>query len=501
MKRITIIMMLLSIFSKFFGFARELVLSNTYGAGAISDAFVFSYNLPSTLFSVIIAAFVTGFIPMYTRIRKDDGSEEANKFVNNIQNVMLLIAIILGVFYLLFTDAFLAVMTPKATPELLMYLRPFSRITIFTLIFTCTIQILTGFLQIHEAFIFPVALAFPLNIILIGSILLSKSVSPILLPIGILLAYAVQAALIMWYAGKKGYRFKLYINLKDPNLKIMLTLAIPLIVGSATSSIGGLVNQALASSVVGGISHIGYAQKIGGMVEGIFGLAIVSVMYPALSKAVSVKDYDKAADEYENAMSSLLLFIVPCAVGMSVLATPIVQFVYMRGEFGPEAAAVLAQVFRTYSMGLVSYSMYGLLARVFYSFQDTKTPMYVSVANITLQIILGYTFMKLMGLHGITLGMAVASTFGMLLLFFLSLKKFDNFNLKEFLIEFTKIVGSSLIMGGVAFVLFRLLNGHTSSNIAILGTIFVAVAVYLFLIVIFRVKVLVELMDSIKNRK
>ncbi|WZU00063.1 hypothetical protein MGH68_10520 [Erysipelothrix sp. D19-032] len=117
MKRITILMMLLSILSKLFGFAREITLSTTYGAGAISDSFIFAYNLQSTLFSVFVAAFVTGFIPMFTRIEREDGEERAIEFTNNVQNVMLVIAIIVSALVFIFTEQFISILVPLATPK------------------------------------------------------------------------------------------------------------------------------------------------------------------------------------------------------------------------------------------------------------------------------------------------------------------------------------------------------------------------------------------------
>lgn len=501
MKKITIVMMLLSVCSKFFGFAREIVLSKTYGASVVSDAFLYSYSLPATLFSVIIAAFVTGFIPMFTRIKNEEGSDNSILFANNVQNVMIVIALVFAIVFILFTDVFLAILVPSASPELLNYLIPFTRVTIFTLLTTCIIQIMTGFLNIHESFIFPLALAFPTNIILIASILISKHTSEYIMPFGILLAYFVQAALILWYANRKGFKISFKINLKDPNLKAMLVLAIPLIIGSATTSIGTVVNQALASGIDGGISQITYAAKIGGIVEGVFGLAIISVMYPALSKAVSIGNMEDASKEFESALSSLLFFIVPCAIGMAILAKPIVQFIYMRGEFGMEEVLVLTPIFRAYSLGLVGFSAYGLLARVFYSFQDTKTPMYTSILLIGTQIILGLLLSNRMGLHGITLAMTIANAIGSIILLVLSFRKFENFNYKKLLTEVIKIFVAGLLMGFVAYVIYGFVGNRFGNTMSLLSAIGAGVIVYFAMVYILKINVLVEFIGQIKNKK
>ncbi|WP_159648452.1 murein biosynthesis integral membrane protein MurJ [Erysipelothrix aquatica] len=500
MKRITILMMLLSILSKLFGFAREITLSTTYGAGAISDSFIFAYNLQSTLFSVFVAAFVTGFIPMFTRIEREDGEERAIEFTNNVQNVMLVIAIIVSALVFIFTEQFISILVPLATPEALSYMIPFTKVAIFTVMFTCVIQILTGFLQIRKSFLFPVALAFPMNIILIGTIILSKSTSVNILPYGILFAYGTQALLIMLYARRKGFKFKFHLDLHDKHLHTMLILAIPLIIGSATSTIGGLVNQGLASGINGGISHVNYATKIGGMVEGIFGMAIVSVMYPTLSAAVANREMDKAEHEFQHSLNSLLIFIIPCALGMVLLAQPIVEFVYMRGEFSMDEVLVLAPVFKMYSLGLVSYSVYGLLARVFYSFQNTRTPMLVSIMNISIQIGLGLLLANMIGLHGITLAMAIASTIGMITLLSLAMRLFDNFNYRSFFKELGKIVVAAIIMGVIVKFGHNMFVGMMSDKIALIVTIAVAGVSYLITLLILKVDVINDLVISFKQR-
>ncbi|NLC41885.1 MAG: murein biosynthesis integral membrane protein MurJ, partial [Erysipelothrix sp.] len=90
MKKASIFIMILSILSKLLGFVRETVLAAFIGAGDVSDAFVYSLSLPTTFFSVVIAAFVTGLIPMYTRVENDEGSDRAMRFLNNTLNIMLL---------------------------------------------------------------------------------------------------------------------------------------------------------------------------------------------------------------------------------------------------------------------------------------------------------------------------------------------------------------------------------------------------------------------------
>lgn len=501
MKKITIIIMIMSVFSKVLGFAREIVLSTAYGASAISDAFIFSNSLANTIFSVIIAAFVTGLIPMYTKIQKQDGESEANLFINNVQNAMLIIGLFVSVFFFIFTEFCLGLLVPNASQQLLQYLIPFTKVTVFTVILTSFIQVLTGFLHIKSSFIVPIAVAFPTNIILIASILVSPTIGVMILPFSILLAYIAQSFIIYFYARKRGFRFKLYLNLKDKNLIMMLKLAVPLILGSATSTIGGLVNQGIASGTDGGISYINYATRIGSIIEGVFGLAIVSVMYPTLSKFVAEKDFHRVKKSFENSLTTLILFILPAAMGMLFLARPIVEFIYMRGEFTINEVNILMPVFITYSIGLVSYSTYGLIAKVFYSFQNTKTPMYIAIANISMQIVLGLVLSQILGLAGVTLAMAISSTFGVVLLLIFISKIFkERFELTTVL-DVLKILVSSVSMGLIAFLVYRYASTHVASTMALVMAIVVGGMVYIGLVLALKINVVKEFIETFNNRK
>lgn len=500
MKKATIFMMVLSVVSKFLGFAREVVLSNAYGASEISDAFIFSYSLASTVFSVFTAAFVTGLIPMYTKIENNEGEEEANYFINNTQNVMVLIAMIVSLFLFFFTKFSLSILLPNASVTLLEYLIPFTKITVFSIILTCFIQVLTGYLHIKNSFLVPVLTGFPTNIILIIVIYLSKSFSDLLLPIGILVSYIVQALIIFIFARRNGFRFKAYVNFKDKNLRMMLYLAIPLILGSATSTIGGLVNQGIASGTNGGISYINYATRIGNIVEGIFGVAIVSVMFPSLSKLITKNKISEAKNVFEQSLTTMILFILPCTIGMIFLARPIVEFVYLRGEFGLSELEVLMPVFITYSFGLLSYSMYGLVAKVFYSFQDTKTPMYVAIFNISLQVILGVFLSSIFGLPGITVSMVISSTVGVLILLYQSSKLFNDKLSKSTFKNILKLFSSSIVMGFLAMYSYNFFSVRMDSTLSLLLSISISIVFYLISIYLLKVDVLLDFISQFKNK-
>lgn len=500
MKKASILIMVASIISKLLGFAREAILVAVLGVGGVSDAFIYSLSLPTMVFSMILAAFSTGIIPMYTRIEKDDGEDNANNFLNNTINVMLVIGLIFVAILFLFTEASLSVLMPEAIPEVLVYAIPFVKVTSFTILFAVLIQLLTGFLHVKNSFLVPALLGFPLNIVIIIVIYLTRVSSINILPYGIILAYIAQAVIILGYAYTKGFKYKPIFDLKDPHMRRMLVLALPLIIGAAASTLGGLVNSAIASSTEGGLTLINHATKIGGMVEGIFGLAIITVMYPSLSKAISLKQYDKAKNEYGEALISEALFIIPAAIGIMLLANPIVKFVFLRGNFTEADAVALTPILFAYSLGIVAISLHNLNVRVFYSYQDTRKPMYISLSIIAVQIVLGLILSRLFGLPGITWAMTIAFTVGVLLELFFLKKLFKTFPYLKFGRQLIKVLIANAVMVAAILLCIFVLQPRLSNTMFLMITILVAIGVYLMAVLSLHIETFDDLIEGFRRR-
>ena len=500
MKKASLLIMVASVISKLLGFAREAILVAVLGVGAVSDAFVYSFSLPTQVFSMILAAFSTGLIPMFTRIENEEGTNSATSFLNNTINVMLVIGVIFVSILFFFTESSISILLPIADAEVLVYLVPFVKVTSFTILFAVIIQLLTGFLHVRQSFLIPALMGFPLNIVIILVIYLTQAFNIAILPYGIVLAYISQAVLILGYAYSKGFRYKPIFNLKDPHMRRMLVLALPLIIGAAAGTLGSLVNNALASSTRGGLTLINHATRIGGMVEGIFGLAIITVMYPSLSKAISLKQYEKAKREYGEAFISEMLFIVPSAFGIMLLANPIVRFVCLRGEFTEADAVALTPILFAYAFGIIAISLHNLNVRVFYSYQDTRTPMILSLTIIAIQIVLGLVLTQFIGLPGITLAMTIAFTAGVLVEFFFLKKLFKTFPFKKFGKQFVKVLIANGVMVLVVLLCRFILQPRLSNTMFLLITILVAIGVYLMAVLVLHIETFDDLIDGLRRR-
>ena len=499
MKKASILIMLASIISKVLGFAREAILLAVVGADAVSDAFIYSLSLPTMVFSMVLAAFSTGIIPMFTRVENEEGPDRAANFLSNTINVLMVIGLFFIAVLFFFTETSVSLLLPNADAAVLVYTIPFVKVTSFTILFAVIIQLLTGFLHVKNSFLVPALLGFPLNIIIIIVIYLTRVSSINILPYGIVLAYIAQAVIILGYAYNKGFKYKPIFNLKDEHMRRMLVVALPLIIGAAASTFGNLVSQALASSTEGGITLINAATKIGGMVEGIFGLAIIQVTYPSLSKAISLKQYEKAKREFGDAFISEMLFIIPSALGLMLLAGPVVEFVFLRGEFTRADAITLTPILFAYSMGIVAIALHNLNVRVFYSYQNTRTPMVISIIIISVQVVLGIILTSFMGLTGISLAMTIAFTAGVIVELFFLLKLFKTFPVKKYSKQLIKVLIANGVMAGAIIACRLVLQPRLGNTAFLMITILVAIGVYLMAVLSLHIETFDDLIENVRN--
>jgi putative peptidoglycan lipid II flippase len=176
MKKIAILIMLITIFSKIFGFARDLTLSYFYGASNISDAYLISLTIPSVIFSFIGIGISTGYIPILSHIERVNGVKEGNRFTNNIINIMLILCTVIIILGSVFTEQIVKVFASGFVGETLVLAVKFTKLSLFGIYFTGMISILTGYLQLKGNYTIPALIGFPLNIFIIISIFLHQIV-------------------------------------------------------------------------------------------------------------------------------------------------------------------------------------------------------------------------------------------------------------------------------------------------------------------------------------
>src|SRR5699024_7264357 len=229
-----------------------------------------------------------------------------------------------------------------------------------------------GYLESEGLFNASAAAAFPKNIVyILFLILFSQYFSIKALMVTTVLAEAAQLIVQVPSLRKSGYRYKMSIDLKDEYMQRLAVLIPPILVSVAIADLNNMIDKSMASSLVkGSVSSLNYANVLNNIVISVFVTAIITVIFPMLSKEANDKNFSNLKRLMHTSLNVVLLITIPAAIGMIVLATPAVKFAYQRGEFGETATMMTSSALVFYSIGLVGNGIKALLTRVYYALQD-----------------------------------------------------------------------------------------------------------------------------------
>lgn len=502
MTKKAIIIMIITIISKLFGFARDIILSYFYGTSNISDAYVISLTIPTVIFGIVSGGIAAGYIPMYSRIEKDKGSFESNNYTNNLLNILIVICTFIVILGYIFTDKIVILFASGFDENTLKLTVDFTRITILGIYFTGMMSIFSGYLQIKGCHIVPASVGIPLDLITILSIILGCYINTKYLVIGSVIAIASQVFISIPFAVKNGYKYRFIINLKDKNIITMARMLIPIIIGISLNEINILIDRTIASQIsVGGISALNYADRLIGFIKGIFVVSITSVMYSMVTEMIVNQNYKELERIIHESISSIIILIIPITIGTMIYSRQIVEFLFARGAFNKDAVNMTSDALFFYSVGILGYGIRDVLSRVFYSFQDTKTPMLNATLGMLLNIILNITLSKYLGIGGLALATSISSIVTTCFMTISLKRKFMNFNLNKVFILIIKVLISSLIMGilsKLSYMLFMymMINKFISLILA------VGIGAILYFIIIYCMKIneIIVITDYIKNK-
>jgi putative peptidoglycan lipid II flippase len=500
-------LMIATMLSKILGFGRELALASAYGASSYSDAYLVALNIPMVIFAAIGTAIATSYIPLYCDIREKSGEENSIKFTNNLISVIVILTTLATIIGVVCTKPIVKLFAVGFEGETLKLAISFTRIMLLSMAFTGINYIITAYLQVKGNFMVPGFISVPKNLIIIGSILASAFYGDIYILIyGTLVAMCSELFFQLPFAFKKGFKYKPYLEIKDENVKKLIFLVAPVFIGVSVNQINTMIDRTLASSLVeGSISALNYGNKLIGFILGLFVMTISTVIYPMLSKLASQNDIKGLKEATRKAVNIMIILIIPVTAGALVLSEPIVRLLFERGSFDARATSMTASALFFYSIGIIGFGLKDVLSRVFYSLQDTKTPMINSVMAVVLNIVLNLILVKYMAHSGLALATSISSIICIILLFISLKKKIGDFEQDKILKVTFKTILASIIMSIITKLSYGYLDGILGNGFMgqalVLGiSVLIGILVYLGLVILFKVNELDIVIDMVKSK-
>lgn len=506
-KSAILIIMIFTLGSKFLGFIRETLIAAKFGAGMETDAFFVALTATGLITGLISTAIKTTFVPILSEIKAKEGKIGKINHTNNMINIIFFVSLILVLLGLLVSPFLVKLLAKGFYGEQYDLAVKLTRIGMPKLLFSGLIGALTGFLHSEQKHLSSAAIGFPFNLVYIFYLLFLST------PFGIegLMVAAVIAVisqlLIQIPEAKKaaGYRYEFILDLKDDYIKKVLHMSLPVFVSVAVNDLNAIVDKALASSLVSGsISALNYANKLNTLILGVFISAITTVIFPILSRESSSNNIPSMKRIMSYGVNLILLITIPATVGLVILAIPIVQVFFQRGEFDEIATSMTAKALVFYSLGLVGMSLRTLLDRLYYSLHDTKTPMKNGAISVLFNLILNFILVRYMAHAGLALATSIAITIATVLMFYRLKKKLGSIGMISYLKCGLKAGFASIIMGVVVNLvyqeLYKILGISKLYNlVSLLVAIGVGVIVYIVLCYVFGIQEIKHIVKELRG--
>lgn len=502
-----LIIIILTLGSKFLGFIREMLIAAKFGSGMETDTYFAATTATGLLTGLISNAMTTTLVPVLAEIEAKENKEGKIFHTNNIINIVIFLSTILVLLGWMVAPVLVKLVARGFYGEQYKLAIKLTRIGFPKLLFSGIIGSLTGFLHSEQRHVSPAAIGFPFNFVYISYLLfLSDKLGVTGLMLAGVIAVFSQWVIQLPEAKKAGYSYRFVFDLKDKYILQILHLSLPVFVGVAISDLNTIIDRTMASSLVSGsISALNYSNKLKSLVTSVFISAIATVVFPLLAKESNSGNITSMKKVMAHGVNLVLVISIPATVGLVVLSTPIVQVAFERGEFDSVATLMTARALICYSLGLVGVALRTVVNKVYYSLQDTRTPMINGVISLMLNIVFNIIFVRLMAHAGLALATSITITIATLLLFYELRKKIGPLGSSKYLKCGLKVGLASAIMGLVTYIvyhgLYRTLGMSKISNlVSLLTAVGTGVIVYGVLCYVFNVAEVRLFADKVVDR-
>ncbi len=399
-----------TLISRPLGFVREAVQAFVFGATRATDAFVIAYNLPELIQNLFFTGALGGFfVPVATAYKRDRTSR------SGVYSAGMDLALTVGVG--------LALVSALAAPwivgaaasgmgeggqRLTMIL---FRLLLPVLVLHCMLAVVKSTLNALDHYALPECAGIVLNISFIAFALSAGRAWGIYsLAVGVLVGAVLQLLIQIPALRARGVRYKPRFRFDHPALKSMKRLALGSVVASSAVPINAFIDRAIASHLdEGAVTWLAYGFRIFMLPVSLFAVPLHTVLLTGLSSLYHAREEAAFARSLAAGLRLLLFLCLPSSALFAVLAAPIVQVVYQRGQFGPGDTLMTASALAAYAVGIFAYGTSLVAVRAFNSRHDTRTPAIVAVVLIGLNVILDIWLMKVFGHWGIALATSIIS--------------------------------------------------------------------------------------------
>ncbi len=454
----------LTLVSRFFGFARDILLARVLGAGGVADAWQLAFQLPN-IFRRLFAegAFASAFVPLFNRRMSADGdSAEARRFAESVLAVLIPILILFASIALsampwiagLFANEGI-----ESDAELYDLAVLMARLAFPYLLFMSLATVFAAILNSLSRFAAAAAAPILLNICMITVLVIGASQPDSIelrrdvgfwLAIAVTVSGVLQALWLGWFAARHGFRVRLQRPRMTREVKELFVLIGPAVLGAGVYQISRFVDLFFLSTLPdGAYTFLAMADRLNQLPLGIIGIALGTAILPSLSRYIAREEREEAFRLQSNAVELALLLTIPAAVALYVSGDAFTRAFYTGGAFTLADAMATGAVVSALVLGLPAYVLIKVLIPNFFARKDTRTPVYTAAAALSVNVALNFVLVPRFGVAGLALAGAAAAWLNTALLYtILARRGFYHLTARSAW-RIARIIAAASIMGGV----------------------------------------------------
>lgn len=456
------IIAVVTIVSKLIGFVRDIIIANYYGAAMVSDAYYYAYQIPSLsliLLGGVGGPFHSATVAIFSKLipnLQEKPSEYVNKLYSTFMTATIIFFLALSAIMFIFPRQIMGLIISGGSPDMINLAATHLKIMTPLLVIGGIVGIYYGILIIYRQFMLSNLSPIIMSLAIIGVVIAAPSDQK-----GYALAWATTIGailqLIIQYPNIRKLGYKLKPNFaftNNPEFKEICELLFPAVLSSTVGQIHIYVDMFFTSSISEGAwTAIGYANRVFQFPVGILVTAFLVPLFPIFAKLVADKDYNGIKNYFNKGVGVLFFGAIPIIIGILVVGMDAVRLVFERGLFDEKATFMVTEALWFLSVSIIPYVFRDSITRVYYSFNDSKTPFVVAFSSIVLKLVLNYVLISKMhfGIGGITLSTSLVTLFNACVLGMFITKKMDM-DYKSLFINLLKMVVAGVITGGICYL-------------------------------------------------
>ncbi|HUR85457.1 MAG TPA: murein biosynthesis integral membrane protein MurJ [Solirubrobacteraceae bacterium] len=513
--RNTAIFSILTGLSRIAGLIREVVASSYFGTSGPFSAFTLAFQVPNLIRSLFAdAALSAAFVPVFTELLERGKRREAYQLASTFVFLIVGALTAICVFFILIAPWVMPLLTGDEFGSELDDLTVGLSQVLFPIVLLLGLNgLLVGILNAYDHFTIPALAPLVWNLVIIVVLVLVRPLfhGPDELyayAIGVLAGTLVQLVMCIPVLRRLDFRFAFKADIHDPRVKQVLALMLPVTLSLGLINFNLIINSTLGSSVSEGAPRaIDAAFRIYMLPQGMFSVAVATVLFPALARLATRRDFDGLRALNATGTRQIFLLLIPAAVCTLVLAEPITRLVYERGEFGPDSTDLVAEALFWFSFSLPFAGVNLLLTRTFFSLQRPWLPTALGGATLVVNVVVALALYKPFGVAGIVIGTAVASaamTVGQLVA--LRRELGGRLEVAATVAAVARMLVASLVLAAIAYALWRALDEALGRSlpaqiVSVGGGLTAGLAAYAAVVLALRVPEAQQIRDLVRARR